>query len=92
MTDETRIHFMQTRIAELEAQIEALATYDSNALTDRDQLREIIETRLLGVSPDDQDVVLEDDDWRLILSALDGGGCRIFAAADDMLNEQEPKP
>ncbi len=31
-----------------------------------------IETRLLGVRPDDQDLQLEDDDWRLILKALRG--------------------
>ena len=33
-------------------------------------LAQIIETRLLGVDPGDQDVVLEDDDWRRILAAL----------------------
>lgn len=33
-------------------------------------LVETIQTRLLGIRPDDQDVVLEDDDWRLILTAL----------------------
>lgn len=33
-------------------------------------LAEIIRTRLLGVHPDEQDVVLEDDDWRIILAAL----------------------
>lgn len=33
-------------------------------------LAELIETRLLGVEPDDQDLVLEDDDWRTILAAL----------------------
>lgn len=31
----------------------------------------LIRARLLGVEPDSQDLVLEDDDWRLILSALD---------------------
>lgn len=33
-------------------------------------LAELIETRLLGVEPDEQDLVLEDDDWRTILAAL----------------------
>lgn len=33
-------------------------------------LAEIIRTRLLGVHPDEQDVVLEDDDWCIILAAL----------------------
>ena len=36
----------------------------------REALSKIIRQRLLGVAPDDQDVVLEDDDWRLILAAL----------------------
>lgn len=31
-----------------------------------------IRAKLLAVAPEDQDVVLEDSDWRLILSALDG--------------------
>ena len=33
-------------------------------------LAETIRTRLLGIAPEDQDVVLEDDDWRIILAAL----------------------
>lgn len=33
-------------------------------------LADLIETRLLGVRPDDQDLVLEDHDWRLILQSL----------------------
>ena len=33
-------------------------------------LAELIETRLLGVEPDEQDLVLEDYDWRTILAAL----------------------
>lgn len=41
------------------------------ALTQRaGTLAELIETRLLGVAPDDQDLALEDDDWRTILEAL----------------------
>lgn len=35
------------------------------------ELAETIRTKLLGVRQEDQDVVLEDSDWRLILSALD---------------------
>lgn len=35
-----------------------------------EELVELIETRLLGVSPDDQDVILEDHDWRKIILAL----------------------
>lgn len=34
------------------------------------RLAETIRTRLLGVRPEDQDVVLEDKDWLLILQAL----------------------
>lgn len=33
-------------------------------------LAETIRTRLLGVRPEGQDVVLEDTDWRIILDAL----------------------
>lgn len=36
------------------------------------RLSETIRTRLLGVKPEDQDVVLEDADWNIILTALDG--------------------
>lgn len=36
----------------------------------REKLSETIKTRLLGVEPDEQDVVLEDNDWRMILAAL----------------------
>ncbi|MEW6626543.1 MAG: Lar family restriction alleviation protein [Pseudomonadota bacterium] len=36
----------------------------------REQLAELIRTRLLGVEPDDQDLQLEDHDWRVILAAL----------------------
>ena len=36
----------------------------------RETLSKIIRQRLLGVAPDDQEVVLDDDDWRLILAAL----------------------
>lgn len=34
------------------------------------ELADLIETRLLGVAPDEQDLDLEDDDWRMILAAL----------------------
>ncbi len=33
-------------------------------------LAETIRTKLLGVAPECQDVVLEDSDWRIILAAL----------------------
>lgn len=35
-----------------------------------EKLAAVIETSLLGVEPDSQDVVLEDDDWRVILASL----------------------
>lgn len=35
-------------------------------------LSETIKTRILGVRPEDQDVVLEDDDWFHIIAALEG--------------------
>lgn len=38
------------------------------------KLAETIRSRLLGVAPEDQDVVLEDADWRLILTALAAHG------------------
>lgn len=38
---------------------------------EREKLSEIIKTRLLGVLANEQDVVLEDADWRVILSALE---------------------
>lgn len=34
------------------------------------RLSETIRTKLLGVAPEDQGVVLEDSDWRIILAAL----------------------
>lgn len=34
-------------------------------------LAEVIKTRLMGVDPDEQDVHLDDDDWKAILAALD---------------------
>ena len=52
-------------------------------MTTPDQLRaalaELIETRLLGVNPDDQDVELDDDDWRVILAALQAPSARMLA-------------
>jgi hypothetical protein len=38
-------------------------------------LAKTIRSKLLGVAPEDQDVVLEDSDWRLILNALDRAAC-----------------
>lgn len=35
-----------------------------------DHLAGVIRTRIIGVRPEDQDVELYDDDWRLILTAL----------------------
>jgi len=35
-----------------------------------ESLAETIRTRLLGIAPEDQDVVLEDADWRVIIDAL----------------------
>ena len=35
-----------------------------------DELAELIETRLLGVPLDEQDLELEDDDWHTIIAAL----------------------
>lgn len=35
------------------------------------RLSKTIRTKLLGVRPEDQDVVLDDDDWRLILETID---------------------
>jgi uncharacterized protein (DUF1499 family) len=34
------------------------------------RLAETIRTKLLGVAPEDQGVVLEDSDWQIILKAL----------------------
>lgn len=35
-------------------------------------LSALIKTRLLGVKPEDQDLVLEDGDWMTIVAALEG--------------------
>lgn len=35
-------------------------------------LSDLIKTRLLGVHPEDQDLVLEDGDWADIVAALEG--------------------
>ena len=37
----------------------------------RDVLVSLIQSRLMGIVPDDQDLELEDSDWRLILKGLD---------------------
>jgi hypothetical protein len=37
-----------------------------------DDLARLIKTRLLGVAPDSQDLVLEDRDWLRIIAALEG--------------------
>ncbi len=49
-----------------------MSTHDGilTGVNQREALAKIIELHMLGVSPDDQDVVLEDHDWRLVLSAL----------------------
>lgn len=49
-----------------------MSTHDEilTGVNQREALAKIIERHMLGVSPDDQDVVLEDHDWRLVLSAL----------------------
>ena len=41
-----------------------------SGVNEREALAKIIERHMLGISPDDQDAVLEDHDWRLVLSAL----------------------
>lgn len=35
------------------------------------EISDLIKTRLLGVAPDDQDLVLEDSDWAHIIQALE---------------------
>lgn len=50
-------------------QVEADPDLDCEARS-AESLAETIRTRLLGVAPEDQDVVLEDADWRIILKAL----------------------
>lgn len=49
-------------------------------------LAELIKTRLFGVPPDDQDVVLEDQDWSKILSALEMSDRVADLARRDLLN------
>jgi len=39
-------------------------------MSDQTVLAALIRARLLGVRPEDQDLVLEDQDWRLIIDAL----------------------
>lgn len=46
------------------------AAPQASATGERTELAKLIETRLLGVDPMDQDLQLDDDDWRLILAAL----------------------
>lgn len=43
-------------------------------MSDQAALATMIRTRLLGVRPDDQDLALEDHDWRLIIEALEALG------------------
>lgn len=45
-------------------------------------LHSLIETRLLNVHPDDQDVVLEPKDWSLIMRALDVFGTECGRVAE----------
>lgn len=44
----------------------------SRAQARRLALSELIKTRLLGIRPEDQDLILEDHDWIEIISALEG--------------------
>jgi hypothetical protein len=53
-------------------QVAADADLDCEArpVSQRLLLAETIRRKLLGVAPEDQDAVLEDSDWRIILAAL----------------------
>lgn len=44
---------------------------DTHRATGPTVLADTIRQHLLGIRPDDQAVVLEDDDWRLILASLE---------------------
>lgn len=60
-------------------------------MSDQTVLAAMIRTRLLGVRPDDQDLALEDQDWRLIISALEAAPapsqCALEVAAEEAFNE-----
>lgn len=45
--------------------------YKNKEIKGRLELIELIETKIKGVNPDSQEVVLEDDDWQKILIALE---------------------
>lgn len=51
-------------------QIRDIEADDTQGSEADDALAELIETRLLGVDPDDQDVQLEDSDWTRILTSI----------------------
>jgi len=81
---------------------EALAIPETEKAVEGKGLADLIETRLISVHPDDQDLVLEDDDWRTILTALahppaaDVAGLREAVAAllkgGSMMIEPVPTP
>ena len=52
-----------------------------------EKLAELIRTRLLDIHPDEQDLQLEDDDWRLILQALSQPAADAAHPAADALRE-----
>lgn len=60
----------------------ALSTLPQQAATDegetgeRRKLAELIDTHMLGVEPEDQCVVLDDDDWQRIIAALTADGAK----------------
>ncbi|MCC4257857.1 hypothetical protein [Sphingobium lactosutens] len=56
-----------------------------------EKLAELIRTRLLGIHPDEQDLQLEDDDWRLILQALSRAAADAAHPPADALREAEWK-
>ena len=44
---------------------------------ERQALADLIKSRLMGVLPDDQDLVLEDSDWALIIGSLEDSADRM---------------
>ena len=59
----------QKALDDLRAALASLTTDDA-LVEETKQLAELIRTRLLGIAPDEQDVVLDDSDWRTILRVL----------------------
>ncbi|MDO8800036.1 hypothetical protein [Phenylobacterium sp.] len=49
-------------------------------------LATLIKDRLLGVRPDDQDLVLEDHDWEMVIAALEASDRVADLARRDLLN------